>query len=317
MKVSIIIPTYNSESFLDRAFSSAINQLEDGFEIILVDNNSTDNTLHVSAALRDQFPGKEVLLAAEPTQGAAAARNRGVRMARGEWIQFLDADDELLPGKLIHQLALAAPGIDWIVGASVRRAIDGTETVSKLNSDPWKGLVYGGLGHTNSNLIRRELILRVGGQNTDLPNGVDTDLYFRLLQAEAVTLNDEIPGAIYHDREGYRLSTLGGSVSRRLKAAVIDYLRAERPAYYRANVAFFRSALLKAIRIVATADLTEAEGLIGEYFPDGIKQVDLDLRILPRFARLYPQLGFSKVERLRLRARHLMPQVLRRQLKGR
>jgi glycosyltransferase involved in cell wall biosynthesis len=321
VQVSVIIPTYNAEAWLHRAVASALAQEGVTFELILVDNNSTDGTFALLGDLARRYPDL-VTVTRETRQGSAAARNHGLRLARGEWIQFLDADDELLPGKLARQLALATADTDWIVGASVRRGLDGSETVSELNPDPWKGLVHnGGLGHTNANLICREILLRVGGQNEDLPNGVDTDLYFRLLQAGAVTTNDELPGAVYHDRPGYRLSELGGSVSRRrsarLKAAVIVYLRETRPAYYRANAAFFRSALLNAIRIVATADLGEAEGLVREYFSNGIRREDLELAILPRFARLYPQLGFSTTERLRLRARHLLPAILRRQLKGR
>lgn len=321
VQVSVIIPTYNAEAWLHRAVASALAQEGVSFELILVDNNSTDGTSALLEDLARRYPGL-VTIARETRQGSAAARNHGLRLARGEWIQFLDADDELLTGKLARQLALAAPATDWVVGTSIRRAVDGSESVSVLNPDPWKGLVHnGGLGDTNSNLMRRELLLRVGGQNEDLSNGVDTDLYFRLLQAGAETTNDEQPGAIYHDHAGYRLSQLSGSVSRQrsagLKAAVIAYLREARPAYFQANAAFFHSALINAIRIVATADLGEAEGLVQEYFPNGIAGSYLEPAILPRFARLYPQLGFSRVERLRLRARHLIPQALRRQLKGR
>jgi len=321
VQVSVIIPTYNAEAWLHRAVASALAQQGVSFELILVDNNSSDGTFALLEDLARRYTGR-VTIAQEARQGSAAARNHGLRLARGEWVQFLDADDELLPGKLARQLALATPETDWIVGASIRRAVDGTESVSELNPDPWKGLVHnGGLGHTNANLIRREILLRVGGQNEDLPNGVDTDLYFRLLQAGAKTINDNLPGAIYHDRTGFRLSELGGSVSRqrsaRLKAAVIDHLREAQPAYYRANGAFFRSALLNAIRMVATANLGEAEGLVKAYFPNGIERGDLELAILPHFARLYPPLGFSTVERLRLRSRHLIPQFLHRKIKGR
>lgn len=321
MQVSVIIPAYNAEAWLPRAVASALAQDGVTFEVILVDNNSTDGTYALLEALAREHPTL-MTLARETRQGSAAARNHGLRLARGEWVQFLDADDELLPGKLARQLALATPKTDCVVGASIRRAIDGTETVSELNPDPWKGLVHnGGLGNTNANLIRREILLRSGGQNEDLPNGVDTDLYFRLLKTGAVTVNDQRAGAIYHDRDGYRLSELSGSISRqrsvRLKGKVIAHLKDDRPGYYQANAAFFRSALLNAIRRVATADLGEAEELVKEYFPGGIRRTDLEAAILPRFAQLYPSFGFSRVESLRLRARHFMPVALRRYIKGR
>lgn len=321
VQVSIIIPAYNAEAWLHRAMASAMAQEGVTFEVILVDNNSADGTYALLEDYASQYP-QRVIIARELRQGSAAARNHGLHLARGEWVQFLDADDELLPGKLVRQLALANPETDWIVGASIRRAVDGSKTLSVLNPDPWKGLVHnGGLGDTNANLMRRKMLLGVDGQNEDLPNGVDTDLYFRLLQAGAMTANDPVPGAVYHDRAGFRLSELKGSASRqrsaRLKAAVIAHLQETQPAYYEANAAFFSSALLNAIRILATADLGEAEGLAREYFPNGIGREDLEPTILPRFARLYSQLGFSTTERLRLRARHLMPSFLRRQIKGR
>ncbi len=320
MQVSVILPAYNSAAWLARAFASVLAQTGVACEVIIVDNNSTDETATIMQELAHKHPDL-VRLAAAARQGSAAARNEGLKIARGDWVQFLDADDVLLPGKLARQLALVEQDTDWVIGACIRRDLAGNESVSPLHEDPWKGLVHnGGAGHTNSNLIRRELLLKLGGQNEDLPNGVDTDLYFRLLQAEAKVVFDHEPGAVYLDREGFRLSELPGSTSRQrmvhLIGQVIQFLKTNQPTYLAENQGFFRSAQLKAIRILATQNLAEARACVRQYFPQGVHTRDLDLTILPRFARLYPLLGFGMTEALRLQLRRLFPAELRKLIKG-
>lgn len=311
MQVSTVIPTYNSEDYLERAFASAIEQKGVTFEIIIVDNNSTDGTVALAEKLRLQHP-KLVRVGHEPKQGSAAARNHGVRLAEGEWIQFLDSDDVLLPGKLQRQLTLVDDSVDWVTGASIRRSITGERTVSTINSDPWKGLVHnGGVGDTNSNLIRRDIYVCVGGQDEEMSNGVDTYLYFRLLKEGARCIPDNEPGAIYLDRLGFRLSTIESPDSRQrsvhLKAAVLNYLESYEPDYFRKNEPFFRSSLLNALRILATLNLNEAHDLFRLYFPSGVIRSHVDKSIASHLILLYPVFGFYVVELVRLNAVKLFP----------
>src|SRR3954469_11137836 len=97
--ISIVIPCFNCEPFIQRAFNSVINQTFQNWELLLVNNNSTDNTQEVLLALQKQFPEKIKVLF-EERRGAPCARNKGLREANGDWIQFLDADDEIKPDKL-------------------------------------------------------------------------------------------------------------------------------------------------------------------------------------------------------------------------
>lgn len=321
MEVSVIIPAYNCEAWLERAFASVLEQQGVEYEVIIVDNNSTDGTLELMGGLQAAHP-ERVRLSSADRQGSAAARNQGLKLAKGTWIQFLDADDVLLPGKLKRQLALARSATDWVIGACIRRDLEGNDTVSTLNEDPWKGLVHnGGVGHTNSNLMKRAKLLELGGQNEDLPNGVDNDLYFRLLQSDAQVVLDKLPGARYLDRTGYRLSELPGSTSRQrmvhLIGKVILYLKENRATYFAENEAFFQAAQLNAIRILATQNLAEAKACKNRYFPGGIQRSALDESILPRFVWLYPLLGFGLTERLRMLMGKLLPNRLRRIIKGR
>lgn len=100
MDVSVIIPTYNRAATLVRSLTSVINQSLPPREIILVDDGSTDRSEFL---VRQQFP--QVRYLKQPNLGVSRARNCGIAAAKGEWIAFLDSDDEWLPSKLAAQRA--------------------------------------------------------------------------------------------------------------------------------------------------------------------------------------------------------------------
>ena len=100
--ISIIIPCYNQGRFLREAVQSALEQTHSAAEVIVVDDGSTDDT----AAVTLEYPA--VRLLQQPNRGAAAARNRGLRESRGEYVVFLDADDRLLPDA-------AMTGMHWLI----------------------------------------------------------------------------------------------------------------------------------------------------------------------------------------------------------
>lgn len=321
MQVSIIIPTYNSAAYLERAFASAIGQEGVDFEVIIVDNNSTDGTLAVMEKLRALHPD-QVRLAKEAVQGAAAARNHGVRIAKGEWIQFLDSDDVLLAGKLRRQLGLVDEGTDWVVGSNIQIGLDGLRITTQPNKDAWKGLVHnGGLGDTNSNLIRREIFLQIGGQREYLRSGEDTEMNFRLLKARVSIVRDVEPGSVYIDRLGFRLSEINDSVARStgisLKASVREYLQENKPEYYSRNASFFTSEMLSSIRILATSSIEEAEVAFKHYFPKGVHAHQLDKAIVSGLVYFYPILGFKLTEQIRLFVARVLPTRVKMFLKGR
>ena len=115
ISISVIIPVFNNGSALQRAIDSCLNQIYQPSEIILVDNNSTDNSSELISSNVNSHP--ELIKALKETQpGANAARNAGIKLARGTWIQFLDADDELEPQKIQNQvdLIIEEPFIDVI-----------------------------------------------------------------------------------------------------------------------------------------------------------------------------------------------------------
>ncbi len=99
--VSIVIPCHNAALWLAQTLESALAQTHPDIEIIVVDDGSTDDSLVVART----FESRGVHVVSQPNRGASAARNHGLRLARGEFIQFLDADDLLAPDKIAAQVA--------------------------------------------------------------------------------------------------------------------------------------------------------------------------------------------------------------------
>src|SRR5215510_1057945 len=101
--VSILIPAYNAELCIAQTIESALAQTWEPKEIIVVDDGSKDQTLTVAR----RFSSAGVTVVSQPNQGAAAARNKAFSLSRGEYIQWLDADDLLSPDKITKQMEAA------------------------------------------------------------------------------------------------------------------------------------------------------------------------------------------------------------------
>jgi len=99
--VSVVIPTYDRADVLRRAVDSALAQTHDDLELVVVDDGSTDDT---EAVVRGYEDDRVRYVAHETNRGANVARNTGIEAARGEYVAFLDSDDEWVPGKLAVQL---------------------------------------------------------------------------------------------------------------------------------------------------------------------------------------------------------------------
>jgi len=103
--VSVIIPVFNVENYLSRCLTAVINQTYNNLEIILIDDGSVD----ASGLIADEFAGRDnrIRVFHQKNQGVAEARNQGLRVATGEWICFVDGDDELLPDAIRLLLEMA------------------------------------------------------------------------------------------------------------------------------------------------------------------------------------------------------------------
>ena len=134
-ETSVIIPTYNRADVLSRAIESVLEQSYQDFELIIVDDGSTDGTESVV----HQYDDDRLIYITQSNAGANAARNRGIKAATGEYIAFLDSDDEFLPLKLarcVNVLSQAPPSCGGVY-SSFRKIRDGkVETVSIADPGP-------------------------------------------------------------------------------------------------------------------------------------------------------------------------------------
>ena len=105
--ISVVIPLYNKEAIVEQSLQSVLSQDFDDFEVVVVDDGSTDRSVEIVRGIN----APRIRLVSQTNGGPSKARNTGVREAKGEWVLFLDADDELLPGALEHfyQLKEAQP----------------------------------------------------------------------------------------------------------------------------------------------------------------------------------------------------------------
>jgi len=126
--VSIITPAYNCEKYISETIESVLKQTYENWEMLIIDDGSTDNTLNIIRRYNDD---RICLIQNHSNMGAALSRNRGLAKARGKWIAFLDSDDLWYPDKLERQIAFM---VDNNYGFSYTEYIEmceksGTETV--------------------------------------------------------------------------------------------------------------------------------------------------------------------------------------------
>ena len=175
--ISVIIPAYNAAAFLADAVDSIRRQAYQPLEIIIVDDGSTDGTAEVAARL-----GGEVRYVRQPNGGPAVARNHGLRLARGEVIAFLDADDVWPDGRLEVQLErlLAEPQLQIVLGMVRYVRLPGARHPKFPMEDQEPGAHSEYLG---ASLFRREVFETVGPFDEALPAGEDLDWIFRAREA--------------------------------------------------------------------------------------------------------------------------------------
>lgn len=181
--VSVILPTFDRADRVGQAIASVRAQTYEAFELLVVDDASTDDTAARVAAIAD----RRVRLLRQPeNRGVAAARNRGIAEASGALIAFLDSDDAWAPTKLERQVALARRRPDRVglfyTGLHVRE--DGaTKTwTPHARGAVWREMLHDNLVHfgTSSVLLRREALEAVGGFDESLPAIEDHELWTRI-----------------------------------------------------------------------------------------------------------------------------------------
>lgn len=185
--VSVVMPAHNAAPFLREAIESVLAQTYPYFELLVIDDGSTDDTRAVAAAIGEGDPRLRVL--AQPHGGIAASRNAGLKIARGQYLAWLDADDLCMPGRLEAQVAAleADPGL--VIVGSAFYAIDDSESQPAIQPMPEtdSAIRWHCLFHTpfvqSSVMLRLEAVRSRGlAYDPALPPVEDYDLWSRLLR---------------------------------------------------------------------------------------------------------------------------------------
>ena len=199
--VSVIIPTYNRRALLLEAVTSVLAQRDCQPEVIVVDDGSTDDTRQALRSLGDR-----VEYVYQPRCGVAAARNTGARLARGEWLAFLDSDDLWHPQKLAKQLAFherfphlgaSQTGEIWIRNGL---RVNPCRHHQKPSGDIFLASLPRCVVSPSAVMIRRERFVALGGFDESLTVCEDYDLWLRLGSREPVGL---VPEALVTKRGGH------------------------------------------------------------------------------------------------------------------
>ena len=195
-KISVIIPTFNRAGCIEEAIKSVLAQTYQDFEIIIVDDGSTDDTKSFVEAVIKKNPGK-IRYKYISNSGPGAARNFGILEAQGEYITFLDSDDLWLPEKLERSYSFITQyNFDWISTACCRTMnVDKYEEEILTLNDAFlsgnkihflkKGLFFFSEAHVypGSVMIHRKCFKKTGLFDVSLRIGEDTDMWLRLEEA--------------------------------------------------------------------------------------------------------------------------------------
>ncbi len=260
--VSVIIPTYNRAAVLKRAIRSVLDQTFRDFELIVVDDGSTDSTPELLA----RFDGKLRPIFQE-NRGAAAARNTGIRHSTGELVAFLDSDDEWLPDKLVRQITLFDPNRHAFVCHTEEIWLrDGTKVPQKAIHRKQGGQFFERaiercLISPSSVMISRSLLDEVGWFDEELPAAEDYDLWLRITAFHEVDFVPE-PLVVKHGGAPDQLSRLIPAIDRfRVRAIVKILANPALPDDYRAHAVteLIRKCGILAAGCMKRGKSTEAE----------------------------------------------------------
>jgi glycosyltransferase involved in cell wall biosynthesis len=197
--VSILVPCYNAAQWVGQAIESALNQSWPEKEVIVIDDGSSDGSLDIIKRF-----GDSIQWYTQVNAGGGRTRNRLLELARGEWIQYLDADDYLLVGKIASQLEFLTrcPNADVVFSPVILEhwtEQGGRSEVYEIPvpHDVWILLTRWYLPQTGAALWRRSAIDQVGGWKPDQPCCQEHDLYLRLLMAGKRFVYCPDAGAVY------------------------------------------------------------------------------------------------------------------------
>jgi glycosyltransferase involved in cell wall biosynthesis/peptidoglycan/xylan/chitin deacetylase (PgdA/CDA1 family)/SAM-dependent methyltransferase len=279
--ISVIVPCYNQAHFLTEAIESILSQTYPHYEIVVIDDGSTDNTAEVSG----RYPG--VRCVRQENRGLAAARNTGLRKSNGDYLVFLDADDRLLPHALEVGLAClrAHPQCAFVAGRCIRIGNDGqplpTTEEAGRDGDAYSRLLSGCPILVPAVMYRRASFQAFPGFDTSMSAAEDYHLYYRIARELPIHFHDSVVAEV---RQHHANMTSNTALMLRSNLTALQtqwrYVKAN-PEYkkaYRAGLRFWRThygarlaaELPNQIRLGEWKRALSAIVLLLRYYPQGL-----------------------------------------------
>ncbi|MEM9820911.1 MAG: glycosyltransferase family 2 protein [Bacteroidota bacterium] len=299
--VSVIIPCHNVEKYVAQGIESVLAQTYPHFELILVDNNSTDGTPSILAQYAQRFPRK-IQFYSQTKAGAPAARNMGLAHSKGNWIQFLDADDLMLSNKLERQLAMLTEQDPLLVGTPRYQKLDGSTFIMEPWEDPIMGLFEGlSQGNTCCNLWNRKYLDKVNAWDESRKFQQDYDLIFRIIQVNDQVIHDHEVSVVIRERPSGQITKKDPTGIRKalidLRIDMLDYLNMHRPVYLKKHEFFYLQTLYRFIRYLAEYDIELADEYYQNHLPHDFSPQHSKETYIPLWnAKMVNLIGFKKAE---------------------
>ncbi len=299
--VTVGIPSYNAARWLPGAIDSALAQEGPECEVIVVDDGSTDTSLVIASAYGDR-----VRVIRTSHCGANNARNEILREAQGSWIQYLDADDRLEPGKIAQQLAeVKAEEADVIyspvwIETTTGKVATRERSVTSPEADLYTQWLTWQLPQTGGALWRKSALDSLGGWKASQPCCQEHELYLRALQAGLRFVYAPTPGAVYRVWSEETLCRRDPELVVKMKTELIDKLQAwmqEKKLWTSQHAAVAGRACLEMARTLSQHSAAGASKYHRERKARGL--IHLDGPAAPKAYRLtYKLLGFGLAEKL-------------------
>lgn len=248
--ISVVVPTYNRADLISETIESILNQTYKYFELIIVDDGSTDNTEEVIRKFKDS---RIKYIKTDNWGGPARPRNIGIKKAKGEYIAFCDDDDIWLPEKLEKQIRVFQISNETAMLYTRFKTIEGDVISNKIfpengkykSGNIFKSIYLRNLIACSGVMVKRSVLDQVGLFNTD-PNLIaieDADLWLRIALKHIIKCTDDLPLLIYRIQS----QSISQGFIQRAKRSIILRKRYKK---YAGNYLFCMAVLLKVLRII-------------------------------------------------------------------
>lgn len=200
--ISVIIPSYNRQNTIVDAVNSVLNQTYSDIEVIIVDDGSTDDTIQLLNAINDP----RIVIVHQDHNGACAARNRGIQIARGEYIAFHDSDDLCKQNRLeIQKKCLESNNADMVCG-NVLTHLNGKSFVSPGYSAGWLDSPNKLFNITTMSFFGKTSVFREFMFDPDMPRWQDLDLLLTMCGKASIYFCEEVLCDYYRDGDSMSLN---------------------------------------------------------------------------------------------------------------